>query len=424
MHHRRHLLCFLLIIFFFANLVPVYALNGDSPYVTGAYPQTLGKAALLMDASSGRVLYEKNAHQRLSPASVTKIMTALLVVEKGNLGREITVSQTAADTPESSIWLEAGEKLTREQLLYACMLHSANDAAVALAESVAGSEKTFVKLMNRRAQQLGMKDSHFCNPHGLETSGHYTSAYDLALLSREALNHKMFRQVVSTKTKKIPWAGNTYDRLLINQNRLLYRYEGAIGIKTGYTKVAGNCVVGAAQRGSLLLIAVAMNSPSVYQDLEQMLDYGFAHYNKETIKQVNQLSVTVPVVNGQEKTVQVRPKADLTAAVTTKEKARFSYKVYPRSQVTAPVTKGQILGSCKMYVAGQEVGKVDLLASASVAAKPSFFTRFKSGCIFFLKIIFITFLIVFCCAYLIRLRNLKRRRNRRIYRTYRSDREY
>ncbi|MGI5921646.1 MAG: D-alanyl-D-alanine carboxypeptidase family protein, partial [Syntrophomonadaceae bacterium] len=255
MYQRKCLLSVFLAIFFFVNLLPVYAANQNLP-ATGTYPQTLAKAAVLMDASSGRVLYESNAHQRLSPASVTKIMTALLVAEQGNLEQKVTISQNAADTPESSVWLEPGEKLTRRQLLYACMLNSANDAAVALAESVAGSEQDFVQLMNRRARQLGMKDSHFGNPHGLETAGHYTSAYDLALLSREALTNKIFRQVVATQSTKIPWTGKEYDRLLVNQNRLLYRYDGAIGVKTGYTKQAGNCVVGAAQRGSLVLIAV------------------------------------------------------------------------------------------------------------------------------------------------------------------------
>lgn len=415
MHHRKHLLCFFLIIFYFVNLLPVYAVNGDSPKAEGTYPQPMAKAALLMDASSGRVLFAKNAHQHLSPASITKIMTALLVIENGDLGQAVTVSQYAADTPESSIWLETGEKLTREQLLYGCMLNSANDAAVTLAESVAGSEKNFVKLMNRRAQQLGMKDSHFCNAHGLETNGHFTTAFDLGLLSREALNNKIFRQVVATKTKNIPWAGKDYDRLLINQNRLLYRYEGTIGIKTGYTKVAGSCVIGAAQKGSRVLIAVAMNSTSVYQDLEQMLDYGFAHYNMETIKRVNQLSVKVPVVNGLEKTVPARPKSDLTVAVTAKEQSQLSYKVYPRDQVAAPVKKGQILGTCKMYVAGKEVSRVDLLAYNSVAAKPPFLTRLKAGCIKAFKITIKVVLIIFACAYLIRFINLRRRRKRRMF---------
>jgi D-alanyl-D-alanine carboxypeptidase (penicillin-binding protein 5/6) len=403
----------MLITFLLANPMAAFAVGANSADFDGAYPQTLGKAALLMDASSGRVLYEVNAHQHLSPASVTKIMTALLVAEKGNLNKTITISQNAADTPESSVWLEAGEKLTREQLLYACMLNSANDAAVALAESAAGSEKQFVNLMNQKARQLGMKDSHFCNPHGLETKGHYTSAYDLALLSREALHHDVFRKVVSTQTKNIPWAGNDYDRLLINQNRLLYRYDGAIGVKTGYTKQAGNCVVGAARKGSLVLIAVALNSPSVYQDLEQMLDYGFAHYNLKTVKTSQKLTVKVPVLNGQKETVQARPKTDLTAAVTAQEQSRLTYELYPEQELSAPVKKGQIVGNCAMYVDGYEVGKVDLLAISSVAQKPPFFTRFKSGCIIFLKIIGKTLLGLIALAYLIRFVNLRRQRRRK-----------
>lgn len=412
MKHRYSIFYFLLIVFLLTSLFPGYAAPSESPHVEGAYPQIAAKAAVLMDASSGRVLYEVNARQRMSPASVTKIMTGLIVAEKGDLNREVTISQIAADTPENSVWLEPGEKLTREQLLYACMLHSANDAAVALAESTAGSEKNFVELMNRRAEQLGMKDTHFDNPHGLETETHYTSAYDLALVSREALNNTAFRKVVATKTKTIPWTGRDYDRLLINQNRLLYRYEDAIGIKTGYTKQAGNCVVGAAQKGSLLLIAVALNSASVYQDLEQMLDYGFTQYHKETIRSSKELSVSVPVENGLEKTLIARPKTDLTVAVTAKEQSQLSYKVYPRQQVTAPVKKGQILGNCVMYLAGQEVGRVDLLATASVAKKPPFFERFKKVCIKVLMITGEALLIIFCCLYLVRLVNLSRRRRR------------
>ncbi len=418
MHHRRYLFCVLLILFCLTNLLLVCPVHADSPAVN--YPQTLGKAALLMDASSGRVLYEVNAHERLSPASVTKIMTGLLVVEHGNLSQRITVSEKAATTPESAIWLETGETLTREHLLYALMLNSANDASVALAESVAGSENAFVELMNRRAKELGMGDTHFCNPHGLESTGHYTSAYDLALVSRESMNHAIFRQVVATKTKKIPWAENDYDRLLINKNRLLFRYDDAIGIKNGYTKEAGNCVVGAAQRGSLMLIAVALKSPSVYEDLQQMLDYGFANFNKKSIKKINDLSVEVPVVNGQEKTVLARPKVDLTVAVTTQEESSISYTVHPQDKVIAPVKKGQVLGICKISVAGNEAATVDLMASTSVAEKPPFLTRLKSFSVKVIKFIFQAFLVIFACMCLIRIINLRRRQRKRRQGPYRA----
>ncbi|MGE5390619.1 MAG: D-alanyl-D-alanine carboxypeptidase family protein [Deltaproteobacteria bacterium] len=408
MFERRLILCCLLLIFFFNILSPVYADNSNN----GAYPQTTGKSIILIDASSGRVLYGHNVHQRRPPASVTKIMTALLVIEKGDLDQKVKISSHAAGTPESSVWLETGETLTRKQLLYALMLNSANDAAVALAESIAGSEADFVKLMNLRAQQLGMKDTHYLNPHGLHASGHYTSAYDLALLSREALNSEIFRRVVSTKTYHIPWAGKDYDRLLINHNRLLWRYKYAIGVKTGYTKPAGNCLVGAAQKGSQVLIAVTLNSKSAWQDVEQMFDYGFAHYHNKTIEQARQISVEVPVQNGQANTVRVKPETDLTINVTDKEESRLSYALYPPDKVTAPVKKGQTLGYCKILLAGKEAARVRLLACDTVDAKPSVLTRFKTIAIAVVKFIIKAVVIIFLCMYAIRIINLRRRHRR------------
>jgi D-alanyl-D-alanine carboxypeptidase (penicillin-binding protein 5/6) len=176
-------------------------------------------------------------------------------------------------------------------------------------------------------------------------------------------------------------------------------------------------VVGAAQKGSLVLIAVALNSPSVYQDLEQMFDYGFANYSKETIKPGKQLTAKVQVANGQDKTVQARPKTDLNIAVKAKEKSQISYKLYPKKQVAAPVKKGQVLGSCKIYISGHEVGKVDLIACTSVTLQTSSFTRFISGCITVVKFTCKILLGIFCCAYLIRFINLRRQRKRRLYRS-------
>ncbi|MGE5544453.1 MAG: D-alanyl-D-alanine carboxypeptidase family protein [Bacillota bacterium] len=417
MRQRSYILCFLLILICFANSVPVIA---GTPDKNPVFPQTQGKAVLLMDAHSGRVLYEINAHQRLSPASVTKIMTGLLVVEDGELNRLVKVSEKAATTPESAVWLEAGEKLTRAQLLYALMLNSANDASVALAESIAGSEQAFVDLMNQRAQELGMKDTHFCNPHGLEASGHYTSAYDLALLSREAMKYEVFRQVVATKTYHIPWADNDYGRLLINKNRLLWRYDDAIGIKTGYTKQAGNCAVGAAKRGSLTLIAVSMNSPSVYPDLQAMFDYGFSSYSLHTIKEAKQLSVKVPVLNGQEKTVLANPETDIKVAVTPQEVSQLSYTVHIDDVITAPVFEGQAVGVCQVYVEGTEVSRFELLAGSPVAEKPPFLSRLLAVVVRVMQFLFLSLLAVFCLLYLIRIINLKRRnRKRRLYRASR-----
>jgi D-alanyl-D-alanine carboxypeptidase (penicillin-binding protein 5/6) len=244
-------------------------------------PEVKGKAAILVNAQTGKVIYVKNSHMQLPPASLTKIMTALLVIEHESLDQKVRISKHAAEIGlgVSNIALQPGEVLTREQLLYGCMLHSANDCATALAESTGGSESEFIKLMNQRARELKMNDTHFVNAHGLNDKDHYTSVYDLALLTRKAMTNPMFKRVVNTRWKVIPGNGHLQDRLLLNENRLLYRYQGAEGVKTGYTRQAGNCVVGAARRGKLELIAISMNSPAVYDDLERLLNYGFSQAN-------------------------------------------------------------------------------------------------------------------------------------------------
>jgi len=365
----RKVLVFLFIILIILSNTALVSTSAEAAGVNAAQPQTNGKAAVLMDASSGRVLYEKNSHDRLPQASLTKIMTALLVIENGDLNKEVTVSENAANTPECSIYLEPGETLTRLELLYGAMLHSGNDAAMTLAESVSGNELSFVKLINQRARQLEMNDTHFCNPHGLEAAGHYSSAYDLALLSRKALANQVFAQVVGTKQKLIPWAGHNEDRVLINMNRLLYRYDGTIGVKTGYTKEAGNCVVGAARKGDMVLVAVSMNSTAVYDDLQQMLDYGFENYQMLTLGKIDEISFDIKVMEGESKTIAAAPAEDLRVAVTPAEIPGVCYSIVPPAQVTAPLEKGSALGVFKLYIDGKQVAAIDLLASESVNKK-------------------------------------------------------
>lgn len=340
-------------------------------------PAPQAKAALLMDASSGRVLFEKNGQERLPPASVTKIMTALLVVETGDLDQSIIISEHAAQTPECTIYLQSGENLMRRTLLYACMLNSANDAATALAESVAGSEEAFVELMNRRAMQMGMVNTHFCNPHGLEDPQHYTTAYDLALATREALTYPEFRQVVSTRYKVIPWAHHQ-DRYLVNQNRLLYRYSGAIGVKTGYTRQAGNCVVSAAERNGMTLIAIALNSPTVYEDLGQMLDYGFNHYQMNSVE-VDELLQSLPVLKGTAETVMAGPVANMQVALTAAEKPDLQVEVIPFADLSAPIEAGDIVGVIQLRLHDNLIAQSDLLAMDSIAALPSRFQSLRTA---------------------------------------------
>ena len=239
-------------------------------------PQVSAKSAALLDGTTGECLYEKNGDQRALIASTTKIMTCLLVCEAGDLDRTVTVPETAAGTEGSSMYLKSGETLTRRELLYGMMLHSGNDAALTLAISISGSEAAFVRQMNRRACALNLTQTHFANPHGLDSGENYSTALDLARLAQAALQNEQFRAVVSTKT--ITCAGRT----LTNHNKLLWRYDGCIGVKTGYTRHAGRILVSAAERGGRMLIAVTISDPDDWRDHAALLDYGFAVLGSDT----------------------------------------------------------------------------------------------------------------------------------------------
>lgn len=363
-------LCYLVTLLFILFSVNPLAASGSSS--VDLEPQTNGKAVVLMDAHSGRVLFERNSQEQLPPASLTKIMTGFLAAENGHLDKKVTVSEHAAETPEATVYLEPGEVLTRRELLYAAMLPSANDACVALAESIAGSEAAFLTMMNQKAYELGLKNTHFVNPHGLHDNAHYSSAYDLALLTKHALANPVFAEVVSTNRKVIPWDSRPdEDRILLNQNRLLYRYDDAVGVKTGYTRQAGNCVVGAAKRGEMLLIAVSMNSPSVYEDLEHMFEYGFENYHMANMGKVQEITREVTVKNGDALKVTAKPKADIQMAVTNEEAPYLAYRLEVIPEVMAPVMAGDKLGTCILYLKDEQVGSIDLIAENKINLKES-----------------------------------------------------
>lgn len=365
MQHRKRIIfslvsMFLMLIIIF--LPTSYALSSDINET-----EINGKSAILIDAASGRVLYEKNAHEKLPLASLTKIMTALLVVEEGDLDKKVKISSYAASIPECTVYLEEGEELTRKDLLYALMLRSANDSSVALAESIVGSEAAFVKLMNKKVKELGLKNTHFANPHGLDAEEHYSSAYDLAVLSREALKYEYLAGITATKQKNIP--GPEEERVLINMNRLLYRYEGAIGIKTGYTRRAGNCVAGAAKRGNMVLIAISMNSPSVYEDLIKMLDYGFSNYKLFNIASKEQVSAEIKVNGGEAKTIKIMLSEDLKITAKEDEITYITYKITSPEAIDAPVEKGSKIGKCQVYLKGKPLAEIDMVAASLIPQK-------------------------------------------------------
>lgn len=268
-----------------------------------AEPATMelsAQSAVLIEAESGQILYSKAENQILPMASTTKIMTALVALELCPLNRPITVSSEAVGVEGSSIYLTEGEILTLEQLLYAMLLESANDAAAAIAIGISGSILSFANEMNRKADELGLVHTHFTNPHGLDDELHYTTAFELAMITRAAMKNEAFRTIVSTRKTTIPHDGNAGVRLLVNHNKLLRLYDGCIGVKTGFTKRSGRCLVSAAERDGITLIAVTLHAPDDWNDHTKLFDYGFSQLHHVTLCTPEELTYSLPVVGGQE----------------------------------------------------------------------------------------------------------------------------
>ncbi len=265
-----------------------------------AAPAVSAQSAVLMEAESGEIVFAHNADLPLAMASTTKIMTALVALELASPDRVIEVDPEAVGVEGSSIYLSAGEPLTLEELLYALLLESANDAAAAIAIGLSGSVEAFADEMNRKARSLGLVATHFTNPHGLDDAEHYTTARELAIISRAALQNELIRTISSTRKTTIPHAGTDGVRLLVNHNKMLRLYEGCIGLKTGFTKKSGRSLVSAAERDGVRLIAVTLNAPDDWNDHTKMLDYGFTLFRGETLCQEGELLHPLPLVGGQD----------------------------------------------------------------------------------------------------------------------------
>lgn len=275
------------------------------------------KAAILIDASTGRVIFQQEGHTPLPPASTTKILTALLVLEQvEDLQTSITVPADFVNVGESNIYLSAGETFTYQDMLCALLLRSANDAAQVLASGVSGSEEAFVQLMNTRTAELGLTDSSWANPHGLDAENHLVSAYDLAMITRQALTHEMFNTIITTESYSLerPNAEPSVN-VLYNRNQFLSRYQGADGVKTGYTSLAGSCLVASATQNGLRLIGVILNGEDHYAEMEKLMDYGFGKYEAVTVGKKGDVVGQVRVINGRQETVDVLLGADIIIPV-------------------------------------------------------------------------------------------------------------
>ncbi|SFF94864.1 D-alanyl-D-alanine carboxypeptidase [Sporolactobacillus nakayamae] len=243
-----------------------------------AGPGVSAQSAVLMDQSSGRVLFQHNSQEKLPIASITKVMTAILAIESGNMNKTFTVSEEALRTEGSSIYLKAGERMKLKDMVYGLMLRSGNDASRAIAEAVGGSESGFVLMMNEKARVLGMTNSHFTNPNGLENPDHYSTAYDMALLLRYAMGNAQFRKVVGTKLHRVPATNKEVARAWKNKNKMLRLYKYATGGKTGFTKKARRTLISTASKDDLNLIAVTLNDGDDWKDHQGMFEWAFANY--------------------------------------------------------------------------------------------------------------------------------------------------
>ncbi len=339
-------------------------------------PGISAQSAVLLDWNTSRILYERNASLPLHMASTTKIMTAILALEKGDMEESVVTSSRAAATGGSSIWLESGEVKTLEELLYGLMLRSGNDAAVAIAEHISGSVESFAAEMTLRARELRALDTSFRNPHGLHHPDHYTTAHDLAVIAAHAMGIKKFSDIIATQRAVISWPGHPWDRHLFNQNRLLQSYRGAEGIKTGWTTPAGRCFVGSAQRGGRRLIVVFLNAPQMWEDTSLLLDYGYDDYTYRRLVGEGQYLKSVPVVDGVGGKVKAVAAANFNYPLGEDETKKVTYRFLIDERLYAPLRAGERIGELEIYFDRQAVGVVDLMAGDDVR-KISFWERLK-----------------------------------------------
>ena len=323
---------------------------------------TSASSAILMEAGSGRVLYEQNAHEPRLIASITKLMTALVALESGHdLQEEVTILPEWAGAEGSSIYLRPGEKVTLETLLYGMLLRSGNDAALAVAGCCGGTVEDFVARMNDKARELGMKDSSFANPNGLNAEDHYSTAYDMGLLARACLKNETLAKMVSTKSITLG------TRIFTNHNKLLWRYEGCVGMKTGYTEKAGRTLVSAAERDGMTLICVTLNDPDDWADHAALFDYGFSNYRAEQVVQTGEILCRVPASGSLTPFCGVEAGESLSLCLTGEEQVRRELRL-DREVLEGPLPAGTAVGEAVYFLENQEVGRVPLVTGIAVTA--------------------------------------------------------
>lgn len=346
-----------------------------TPIFANAEVDITSKAAILVDYNTGKVIYALNEHEKLQPASVTKIMTLLLTMEaiaseKIKLDDKVIISDYASSMGGTQVYLEPGESQTVENLIKAASIRSANDASVALGEFVSGSNETFIKLMNTRAKELGMLNTNFENSTGLPNDNHYTTAFDISLMSRELLKHDKIHKYLTTWMDELVVGKKKDDtQVMVNTNKLIKEYEGITGIKTGSINASGYCVSASAKRGDLQLVAVILggiNGTTRFNEAKKLLDYGFSNYQTVTFGKKGDIIANIPIDKAKDLSLDIVLERDAYALLPKDSKGRVAKDIVHPTAIEPPVSKGDKLGELIITLDGVEIEKINLVAKTDI----------------------------------------------------------
>lgn len=330
-------------------------------------------SAIVIDNINGRVLYEKNGYEKRNIASLTKILTAIVTVENVKLDEVVTIKTSSSSIGGSTVGMSKGDEITVKALMYGMLMCSGNDCAYALAEYVGGDIETFAKLMTEKAKEIGAKDSNFKNPHGLDVEGHYSTAYDMALITRYALNNQVINEIVGTESTTIQF-GKTV-KTFSNTNRLLRTYSNADGVKTGFTNGANRCLIASATKNELRVIAVVLGSETTdirFNDAKTLLEYALNNYSVKDISQNMNWYINIPIYKGKEEKYEEYITREMKAVLTDEEYEKIYVKQTLLPVIYAPMNKGYVLGQIDMYIDNEKIYSEEILLKKNVEKKEPF----------------------------------------------------
>ncbi len=376
----KKLLCVVLSFFIVIGFLPVYS-NASEIFVSA-------ESAVVLNADTGEILYSKNPYEKRGMASTTKIMTSLVALEYGNLTDTVKAKLSDVTVEGTSIGLKEGDEVSLETLVAGMLLESGNDAANVTATMIGGSKEKFSQLMNKKAKELGMLSTNFKNPSGLTEEGHYSTAYDMALLASEAIKNQKFRELCSTRSYKATYGTPQYQRTFYNHNKFLSIYDGALGIKTGFTKASGRCLVTAAERDGVTLVAVTLNARDDWNDHVKMMEYAFGILEIKTAD-FDAAGIKVSVVGSQKKQVSVKLSSPLSFA-STKDFKDYETVVYVKPFLYAGVNEGDYVGWVELknkdgkvitssYLVSAETAKADFDEFQNITVFQKFINKIKEG---------------------------------------------